>query len=153
MKMNRIMLAAPKSGSGKTMITCGLLKLLNRRGWNPAPFKCGPDYIDGLFHRRVLGVENGNLDSFFETGTHMRQKLSRSMEHISWGAEDDQLGPFHGSKDRGKCRSSAAFLLLSFDTGIASHANMGHVPWQLKLKKLIVRQKLPDEQPGNVVGT
>ena len=56
------------SGSGKrqrkTMVTCGLLTLLKRKGYNPAAFKCGPDYIDGLFHRRVLGVENGNLDSF-----------------------------------------------------------------------------------------
>ena len=79
--MAGVMIAAPGSGSGKTMVTCGLLTLLKRKGYNPAAFKCGPDYIDGLFHRRVLGVENGNLDSFFETGTHMRQKLSRSMEH------------------------------------------------------------------------
>ena len=77
------MIAAPGSGSGKTMVTCGLLTLLKRKGYNPAAFKCGPDYIDGLFHRRVLGVENENLDSFFETGTHMRQKLSR---RTVWGA-------------------------------------------------------------------
>ena len=70
--MAGVMIAAPGSGSGKTMVTCGLLTLLKRKGYNPAAFKCGPDYIDGLFHRRVLGVENGNLDSFFETGTHMR---------------------------------------------------------------------------------
>lgn len=78
--MAGVMIAAPGSGSGKTMVTCGLLALLKRKGYNPAAFKCGPDYIDGLFHRRVLGVENGNLDSFFETGTHMRQKLFRSMK-------------------------------------------------------------------------
>ena len=78
--MAGVMIAAPGSGSGKTMVTCGLLTLLKRKGYNPAAFKCGPDYIDGLFHRRVLGVENENLDSFFETGTHMRQKLSRRMK-------------------------------------------------------------------------
>ena len=102
-----------------------------------------------LYERQIRTVDQPTIREMIQQYFH----LSRSMEHISWGAEDDQLGPFHGSKDRGKCRSSAAFLLLSFDTGIASHANMGHVPWQLKLKKLIVRQKLPDEQPGNVVGT
>ena len=79
--MAGVMIAAPKSGSGKTMITCGLLKLLNRRGWNPAPFKCGPDYIDGLFHNQVLGLESGNLDSFFEEPDHMREKIS----HITPG--------------------------------------------------------------------
>lgn len=75
--MAGVMIAAPKSGSGKTMITCGLLKLLDRKGWNPAPFKCGPDYIDGLFHNKVLGLESGNLDSFFEEPDHMREKISR----------------------------------------------------------------------------
>ena len=77
------------------MVTCGLLTLLKRKGYNPAAFKCGPDYIDGLFHRRVLGVENGNLDSFFETGTHMRQKLSRSMERHFVVAEG-VMGYFDG---------------------------------------------------------
>lgn len=93
--MAGVMIAAPGSGSGKTMVTCGLLTLLKRKGYNPAAFKCGPDYIDGLFHRRVLGVENGNLDSFFETGTHMRQKLSRSMEHHFVVAEG-VMGYFDG---------------------------------------------------------
>ena len=50
--MAGVMIAAPGSGSGKTMVTCGLLTLLKRKGYNPAAFKCGPDYIDGLFHRR-----------------------------------------------------------------------------------------------------
>ena len=93
--MAGVMIAAPGSGSGKTMVTCGLLTLLKRKGYNPAAFKCGPDYIDGLFHRRVLGVENGNLDSFFETGTHMRQKLSRSMERHFVVAEG-VMGYFDG---------------------------------------------------------
>ena len=93
--MAGVMIAAPGSGSGKTMVTCGLLTLLKRKGYNPAAFKCGPDYIDGLFHRRVLGVENGNLDSFFETGTHMRQKLSRGMERHFVVAEG-VMGYFDG---------------------------------------------------------
>lgn len=77
-RYGKIMIAASKSGSGKTMVTCGLLALLKRKGWNPAGFKCGPDYIDGLFHRKVLGMESGNLDSFFETQEAMREKLGRS---------------------------------------------------------------------------
>ena len=93
--MAGVMIAAPGSGSGKTMVTCGLLTLLKRKGYNPAAFKCGPDYIDGLFHNQVLGVENGNLDSFFETGTHMRQKLSRSMERHFVVAEG-VMGYFDG---------------------------------------------------------
>ena len=59
------MIAAPKSGSGKTTITCALLEALKRRGLSPCAFKCGPDYIDPMFHRTVIGIPSGNLDRFF----------------------------------------------------------------------------------------
>lgn len=59
------MIAAPKSGSGKTMITCALLQLLKDSGKNVLSYKCGPDYIDPMFHKKVLGVSSKNLDTFF----------------------------------------------------------------------------------------
>lgn len=64
----RLMIAAPGSGSGKTLITCGLLRLLQRKNFRPAAFKCGPDYIDPMFHRQVLGIPSRNLDTFFSPG-------------------------------------------------------------------------------------
>ncbi|WP_337505570.1 cobyrinate a,c-diamide synthase [Clostridium sp.] len=71
----RIMLAAPKSGSGKTLLTCGLLEVLRRRGLNPIACKCGPDYIDPMFHRYVLGIPGRNLDSFFLPTEGVRKVL------------------------------------------------------------------------------
>lgn len=71
----RIMLAAPKSGSGKTLLTCGLLEILRRRGLNPIACKCGPDYIDPMFHRYVLGIPGRNLDSFFLPTEGVREVL------------------------------------------------------------------------------
>lgn len=71
----RIMLAAPKSGSGKTLLTCGLLEVLRRRGLNPIACKCGPDYIDPMFHRYVLGIPGRNLDSFFMPAEGVRKVL------------------------------------------------------------------------------
>ncbi len=61
----RILLAAPGSGSGKTLLVTGLLTLFKNRGIRCRSFKCGPDYIDPMFHKYVLGIDSCNLDSFF----------------------------------------------------------------------------------------
>lgn len=61
----KIMIAAPKSGSGKTTVTCALLQTLRDRGEKATAFKCGPDYIDPMFHSKVIGVPSYNLDTFF----------------------------------------------------------------------------------------
>lgn len=61
----RVMIAAIKSGSGKTICTMGLIAALKNRGIDVASVKSGPDYIDPMFHRVVLGTESANLDTFF----------------------------------------------------------------------------------------
>ena len=58
----RLMLCGVMSGSGKTTVTCGLLQTLVNRGLRTAAFKCGPDYIDPMFHATVIGAKTGNLD-------------------------------------------------------------------------------------------
>ena len=70
--MIQFLLAAPRSGSGKTTMTCALLMALKRRGCAPCAFKSGPDYIDPMFHRAVLGVESRSLDLFFSTPETVR---------------------------------------------------------------------------------
>ncbi len=65
MRIPRIMIAAPMSGCGKTTIACGLMYALKSRGYKIAAAKCGPDYIDPMFHREVLGIDSQNLDLFF----------------------------------------------------------------------------------------
>lgn len=62
--MIECMIAAPASGSGKTVVCCALLAALRQRGKKTAAFKCGPDYIDPMFHRSVLEVPSRNLDLF-----------------------------------------------------------------------------------------
>lgn len=71
-----ILIGAPKSGSGKTLFTCGLLEILKRRGLRPVSCKCGPDYIDPMFHHYVLHTAGINLDLFFSEPEQAKALLS-----------------------------------------------------------------------------
>lgn len=71
--MTGLVVAAPQSGSGKTSFTCALLAALKRRGFDPCSFKCGPDYIDPMFHRSVLGVDCRNLDLFLASENRVQE--------------------------------------------------------------------------------
>ncbi len=70
--MKGLMIAAPQSTSGKTVVTCGILGALKKRDMDVVSFKCGPDYIDPMFHRTVLGIPSGNLDGFFSDSQQLR---------------------------------------------------------------------------------
>src|SRR5271154_3641617 len=59
-----LMIAAPRSGSGKTIVTLGLLRAFRRRGVDVVGLKSGPDYIDPAFHAAASGREGVNLDSW-----------------------------------------------------------------------------------------
>ena len=74
-KLPRIMIAAPGSGSGKTMLTCALLAAWKEKGLRLISYKCGPDYIDPMFHREALGVGSANLDTFLCGRDYIRRRL------------------------------------------------------------------------------
>ncbi len=59
-----LILAAPKSGSGKTVLTLGLLRHWTRSGIAAAPFKTGPDYIDAAYHTAATGRACVNFDTW-----------------------------------------------------------------------------------------
>lgn len=77
------MLAAMGSGSGKTVITCGLLAALKKWGLSVRAFKCGPDYIDPMLHTRVLGVPSRNIDLFLQGEERARKTVSEQSVDIA----------------------------------------------------------------------
>lgn len=96
MRLPRIMLAAPASGSGKTMITCGILQALKTRGDCPASFKCGPDYIDPMFHAQVIGTASRNLDPYFTDRKTTRHLFARSAAAAGISVMEGVMGLYDG---------------------------------------------------------
>lgn len=92
----RLMLAAASSGSGKTTIACAILQALTRMGEYPVSFKCGPDYIDPMFHRQVLGVPSRNLDLFFSDEATAAYLLQKNSENFSLAFIEGVMGYYDG---------------------------------------------------------
>ncbi|NCB31975.1 MAG: cobyrinate a,c-diamide synthase, partial [Clostridia bacterium] len=92
----RVLLAAQASGSGKTMITCGILQALHKRGMKVSSFKCGPDYIDPMFHEKVIGVRAGNLDLFFSGEASLRRQFCRDAEGAELSVIEGVMGYYDG---------------------------------------------------------
>ncbi len=64
-KIRRFIISGTNSGCGKTTVICAVMKRLISDGLKVSSFKCGPDYIDPMFHREIIGTDSYNLDSFF----------------------------------------------------------------------------------------
>lgn len=96
MNIPRILLAAGASGSGKTLITCGLLQALVNRKMKVASFKCGPDYIDPMFHSRVIGTKSRNLDTFFTDAETTRYLLGKNAADCDIAVMEGVMGYYDG---------------------------------------------------------
>ena len=96
MNSPRLLFAAPASGSGKTTVVCGLLRALKNRGRAVRSFKCGPDFIDPLFHERVVGVPSGTLDLFFSDEGQLRRLFCRHAAGVEVSLIEGVMGYYDG---------------------------------------------------------
>ncbi len=95
-RIPRILLAAGASGSGKTLLTCGLLQVLVNRGIKTVSFKCGPDYIDPMFHTQVIGTKSRNLDTFFTGEEITRYLLAKNSADCEIAVMEGVMGFYDG---------------------------------------------------------
>lgn len=113
--MNGFLVAAPQSGSGKTVVTLGLLRALGKRGLDVRSAKAGPDYIDPAFHAAATGTACINLDPWA-----MRRELIKrnASQHAAQGdllIVEAMMGLFDGAADG---TGSAADLAIALDLPI-----------------------------------
>ena len=92
----RVMFAAMRSGSGKTTVTCGVLAALKKQNIKVQAYKCGPDYIDPMFHRTVLGIDTGNLDTFFVGIDAIGHILVRDLRDAEMCVMEGVMGYYDG---------------------------------------------------------
>lgn len=96
MTIPRIMIAAVSSGSGKTLLTCGLLRALKVRKKKVAAFKCGPDYIDPMFHKKILQIPSRNLDTFFTDSFMTRYLFTNAAKDSDVAVIEGVMGYYDG---------------------------------------------------------
>lgn len=111
MEQPRVMLAAVGSGSGKTTLTCALLQILLEQGRSVAAFKCGPDYIDPMFHQRVLGVASRNLDLYMAGEELVTELLADAGRGRDISVIEGVMGLFDGMG--GICEEGSSYHLAS----------------------------------------
>jgi cobyrinic acid a,c-diamide synthase len=111
--MNGLVVAAPRSGSGKTTVTLGLLAALARRGLAVAPAKSGPDYIDTTVLARAAGRDAINLDAWAMPPPRLRQLAAQHAATADLLVVEGAMGLFDGAADnRGSTADLAAALRL-----------------------------------------
>ena len=92
----RILLAGTNSGCGKTTLTCAVLQALVNRGLRTGAFKCGPDYIDPMFHSRVIGAHSANLDLFFFSPNTLNYLLAANSQGCDVSIVEGVMGFYDG---------------------------------------------------------
>ena len=95
-KVPRILISGTGSGCGKTTVTCAVLKALVNRGLKTGSFKCGPDYIDTMFHARITGSPCSNLDPFFFDANILRYILSKNGRNNDINIIEGVMGFYDG---------------------------------------------------------
>jgi cobyrinic acid a,c-diamide synthase len=108
-----LIIAAPRSGAGKTTVTLGLLRALRRRGHHVQPFKCGPDYIDPAFHEVAAGRPSYNLDSWAMDAGLIATLAATASVDTELAVAEGVMGLFDGAAARGQSGSGATADLAS----------------------------------------
>lgn len=106
-----IIVAAPGSGSGKTVITLALLRAFRRRGLAVGSFKVGPDYIDPVFHARASGRPSVNLDSWAMRLETLAALADDAANEVDLVLGEGVMGLFDGASDGQGSTADLASLL------------------------------------------
>ncbi|HEY9552253.1 MAG TPA: cobyrinic acid a,c-diamide synthase, partial [Allosphingosinicella sp.] len=92
-----LLVAAPRSGAGKTLVAIGLQRAFRHGGLRVAAAKCGPDYIDPGFHAAATGRASINLDGFAMTPAMLRGLAAQAAGGVDLIVAEAAMGLFDGA--------------------------------------------------------
>ena len=124
----RVLIAGTNSGCGKTTLVSGLLTLLNRRGIRLCSFKCGPDYIDPMFHASALHTPCRNLDLQFLSENSLRFRMAAGSEGFSLAVTEGVMGFYDGvglttrASSYEVAKATGSPVILTVDARGAAHS-------------------------------
>ena len=101
----RVMIAGTHSGCGKTTVSCAVMAALAASGRQVAAFKCGPDYIDPMFHRKASGLDSRNLDIFLMGEAGVQASLARHSAGSDIAILEAVMGFYDGQGSGGQASS------------------------------------------------
>lgn len=109
-----MVIAGASSGSGKTTLSIGLMKALQKRGLKIQPFKTGPDYIDPMFHRKVLGTSSYNLPLWMVSDDRVKYLFKKRLADADVAVVEGVMGYFDGRSVK-SLEGSTAYLAELLD--------------------------------------
>ena len=146
MNVPRLLISAASSGSGKTLMTCGILQALMNRGMKVSSFKCGPDYIDPMFHSKVIGTVSRNVDAFFSDDDTLRALFCDVAKDTDISVIEGVMGFYDGSTVEDSSASSCdvslklgAPVILLIDSRGAARSVLATLKGFLEFEENLVR--------------
>jgi cobyrinic acid a,c-diamide synthase len=109
-----VLIAAPRSGAGKTTVTLALLAAFRSRGLRVRAAKCGPDYIDPAFHAVASGSPSLNLDSWAMAPAGLESMLASAASGADLLLIESAMGLFDGVAGAATGEGAAAELARRF---------------------------------------
>jgi len=147
--MSKVLIAATNSNCGKTTFAMGLLRALRRKGIKVQPYKCGPDYIDPMFHKLASGAESVNLDTVMSSKEHVKDLFANYGRDAEICVVEGVMGLYDGKE---RWYGSSAEIATLLDLPIILLVNAKSTAYSVAPLLYGYKHFSPNQTTPNILG-